>query len=145
MTGGTITEAEAVDGLLHCAHLIWDGSLQYTGESEVVNGGMPHEMGHEVLRDLVTAAIGRSPASYSARTAIAIGDGGEAVDRVSLIMGVFLELDGDGRLVSISIDPTRIRKRRRLMEFVGAGRDSEADVALRHDDYLAMQDPHGRD
>ena len=34
-----------------------------------------------------------------------MGDGGEVLDRVSLIMGVFLELDREGRLVSISIEP----------------------------------------
>ena len=145
LNDGAIVAEEAVKGLRHCAHLIRDGSLQYTGESEVVNGGMPHEMGHGVLKSLVRAAIGKSPGSYKARTTIPVGDGGDVLDRVSLIMGVFLELDRDGRLVSVSIDPGRFRKRRKLMAFVGASKDPEPDVALRHDDYLAMQDPHGRD
>ena len=145
LNAGTLVGAEAVNGLLHCAHLIRDGSLQYTGESEVVNGGIPHELGHEVLKSLVKAAIGKSPGSYKARTTITVGEGGEVLDRVSLIMGVFLELDRDGRLVSVSIDPGRFRKRRKLMAFVGASEDPASDVALRHDDYLAMQDPHGRD
>ena len=141
----TIVAEEAVKGLNHCAHLVRDGSLQYTGETEVVNGGMPHEMGHEVLKGLLRAAVGKSPGSFKARTKIPVGDGGEVLDRVSLIMGVFLELDGEGRLVSIDIEPGRLRKRRKLMAFVGASEDPEPDVAQRHDDYLAMQNPHGRD
>ena len=141
----TIVADEAVKGLRNCAHLIRDGSLQYTGESEVVNGGMPHEMGYEVLRGLLRAAIGKTPGSYKASTTIPVGEGGDVLERVSLIMGVFLELDREGRFVSISIEPGKFKKRRRLMAFVGASEDPEADVALRHDDYLAMRDPHGRD
>ena len=60
----TIVKEYAVKGLSHCAHLVGNGSLQYTGETEVVNGGMPHEMDHEVLRRLLRAAIGKSPGSY---------------------------------------------------------------------------------
>ena len=145
LNGGPIVAEEAVKGLRHCAHLIRDGSLQYTGESEVVNGGMPHEMGYEVLKSLVRAAIGKSPGSYRAKTTIPVGEGGGVLERISVIMGVFLELDRDGRLVSVSIDPGRFKKRRKLMRIIGIGTESEPDVALRHDDYLAMQDPHGRD
>ena len=141
---GTIVADEAVGGLRHCAHLIRDGSLQYTGESEVVNGGMPHEVGYKVLKSLVRAAIGKSPGSYRAKTTMSVDEGGDVLERISVIMGVFLELDRDGRLVSISIDPGRFRKRRKLMAFVGASKDPEPDVALRHDDYLAMQDSNGR-
>ena len=140
LSDGIIVEDEAIKGLRHCAHLIRDGSLQYTGESEVVNGGISHEMGHEVLRSLVRAAIGKSPGAYKAKTTIPVGEGGDVLERISVIMGVFLELDRDGRLVSISVDPGRLRKRRKLMAFVGASEDPEPDVALRHDDYLAMQD-----
>ena len=145
LNGGPIVAEEAVKGLRHCAHLIRDGSLQYTGESEVVNGGMPHEVGYEVLKSLVRATIGKSPGSYRAKTTIPVGEGGDVLERISVIMGVFLELDRDGRLVSVSIDPGRFKKRRKLMRIIGIGTESEPDVALRHDDYLAMQDPHGRD
>ena len=145
LNGDTIGAEEAVKGLMHCAHLARDGSLQYTGESELVNGGIPHEMGHEVLKSLVRAAVGKSPGSYKAKTTIPVATGGDVLERVSVIMGVFLEFDRDDRLVSIAIDPGRFKKRRKLMAFVGASSDPEPDVALRHDDYLATQDPHGTD
>ncbi len=64
-------------------------------------------------------------------------------EQVPAIRGVYLDLDKDTRLVSISIDPRKVRERRSLMEFVGAGKDPEPDVSTRHDDYLAMEDPHG--
>ncbi len=49
-----------------------------------------------------------------------------------------------GRAVSISINPGKFRKRREAMKIVGIGRDPDPYASIRHDDYLAMQDPHGR-
>lgn len=139
-----IVGEEAVKWPSHCAHLIRDGSLRYTGEADVVNVGVPNEMGHVVLGRLVRAAIGKSPGSCRVRTTIPLGDGGDVLDRVSLIMGVFLELDREGRLVSMSIEPARLKKRPKLMAFVGASNDPEPDVVQRHDEYLGMQDSDGR-
>lgn len=137
---GTITAEEAVKGLQHSAALTRDGNLPY-GRYD----NLPHEIGHDVMKGLVKAAISKSPGSYKSKTTVALGKGGPVLEQVSIIMGVFLDLDKDGRLVSLSIDPGKYRKRRKLMKIVGIARDPEPDVAARHDYYLAMQDPHGRD
>ncbi len=128
---GAITAGEAVKGLQHCANLIRDDNL-------------PEEVGYETVKGLVKAAIGKSPGSYKSNATVPLDeDGGPVLERVSAIRGVYLEFDRERRLVSISIHPRKVRERRRLMEFVGASSDPEPGVASRHDDYLAMQDPHG--
>lgn len=129
---GTVTAEEAAKGLQHCANLIRDDNLA-------------EEVGYETLKDLIRAAIGKSPGSYRSKTTVPLGEGsgGRVLERVSAIRGVSLDLDRERRLVSISIHPGKVRERRRLMEFVGASKDPEPDVAARHDDYLAMQEPHG--
>ena len=135
----TLTPGEAAKGLQHCAALIRDDNLPYGWDES-----LSHQMGYEVLKGLLRAALGKSPGSYKAKTTVPVGEGGgPVVEQVSVIMGVFLDLDTNRRLVSVSIHPGKYRKRRKLMEFVGASSDPEPDVALRHDDYLAMQDPHG--
>ena len=135
---GSITAEEAVQGLEHCAALIKDDNLPYGWDEN-----LSHEMGYEVKKGLLRAALGKSPGSYRSKTTVPVsGDGGPILESVSVIMGVFLNLDRNRRLVSVSIDPGKYRARRKAMAFVGASRDNP-DVALRHDDYLAMQDPHG--
>lgn len=47
------------------------------------------------------------------------------------------------KLISVTISPQRYRERKKLMAFVGIGKDTATDVAMRHDDYLAEIDPHG--
>ena len=138
LDAGAITAEEAVRGLEHCAALlkgenmwyVWDNNLQY-------------EMDHDVLKALVRTVLGKSPGSYKSKTTVSVGKG-DVLEQVSVILGVFLDLDRNGRLVSISIDPYKYRKWPKLMKFVGGSRD-ESDVALRHDYYLSLQDPHGRD
>ena len=138
MDDGSITAEEAVQGLEHCAALIKDDNLPYGWDES-----LSHEMGYEVKKGLLRAALGKSPGSYKSKTTVPVsGDGGPILESVSVIMGVFLDLDRNRRLVSVSIDPGKYRARRKAMAFVGASRDNP-DVALRHDDYLAMQDPHG--
>ena len=128
---GSVSPDDAVKALQHCAALIKDDSL-------------PDEAGYEALKGLVSAGIGKSPGSYKAKTTVPLGeDGGEIHEQVSAIRGVYLDLDRNSRLVSISVNPSKVRERRSLMEFTGASEDAEPDVASRHDDYLAMQDPHG--
>ena len=127
----TVTAEEAAQGLQRCANLIRDDNL-------------PEEVGYEVLKGLIRAALGKSPGSYRTKTSVPLGEGsGRVLERVSAIRGVYLDLDRERRLVSISIHPGKIRERRQLMKFVGASKDPEPDVAARHDDYLAMQEPHG--
>ena len=138
MDDGSITAEEAVQGLEHCAALIKDDNLPYGWDEN-----LSHEMGYEVKKGLLRAALGKSPGSYRSKTTVPVsGDGGPILESVSVIMGVFLNLDRNRRLVSVSIDPGKYRARRKAMAFVGASRDNP-DVASRHDDYLAMQDPHG--
>ena len=36
----------------------------------------------------------------------------------------------------------KVRQRRKLLSFVGAGQDAEPDVAQRHNEYLARIDPY---
>ena len=128
---GAMTPEEAVAGLRHCAALIRDDNL-------------PDEAGYHALTGLVKAATGKSPGSYKSKTTVPIDDGGSPVlERVPAIRGVYLELDRDRRLVSISVHPGKVKERRRLMEIVGMGQDPQSDVASKHDDYLAMQEPHG--
>ena len=138
MDDGSITAEEAVQGLEHCAALIKDDNLPYGWDES-----LSHEMGYEVKKGLLRAALGKSPGSYRSKTTVPVsGDGGPILESMSVIMGVFLNLDRNRRLVSVSIDPGKYRARRKAMAFVGASRDNP-DVASRHDDYLAMQDPHG--
>ena len=131
---GTITPKEATKGLQHCANLLKDDIFS-----------LPNKAEHDSLKALIRAAIGKSPGSYKSKTTVPLDQDGKGpvVEQVSIILGVYLDLDRNGQLVSISVNPKKVRKWREIMKFVGASRD-EPDVALRHDDYLAMQDPHGR-
>ena len=140
MDEGTLTPGGALAGLQHCATLIRDDYLPYGWDES-----LSHEMGYEVLKNLLKQAIGKSPGSYTVKTTVPVGEGGGAsVEHISLIRGVLLGLDANRRLVSVSIHPGKYRERRKLMTIVGIGSDPNPDVALRHDDYLAMQEPHGR-
>lgn len=142
LNDGTLTSDGALEGLQHCAALIRDDSLPYTGEGE--EDDLTYRIDHEVLKALVRAAIGKSPGSYKSKASIPVGQGGAPVlERVSVIMGVHLELDRNGQLVSIAVNPGRFKQRGKLMKIVGVGSDPEPDVAARHDLYLAVQDPHG--
>ena len=131
METGSATAPEAIKALQHCAVLIVDDSL-------------PEEANYEKLKRLISTGIGRSPESFKSEATIQIGEGfGDVHERISGIRGVYLDLDRRMRLVSISIDPRKVRERRRLMEFVGPSRDPDPLASLRHDDYLASEDPHG--
>ena len=129
-----ITPEEAAKGLQHCANLLKDDIFS-----------LPDEAEHDSLKALIRAAIGKSLGSYKSKTIVPLDQDGKGpiVEQVSVILGVYLDLDRNGQLVSISVNPKKVRKWREIMKFVGASRD-KPDVALRHDDYLAMQDPHGR-
>lgn len=125
-----LTKAEAVKGLHHYAMLIRDDAFY-------------NEVEDSDFKALVKATVGKSPGSFRVKTTVSVGDGGPVVERVSALRGVYLDLDGERRLVSVSIHPGKMREHRRLMKIVGIGSDCKSDVASRHDYYLAMQDPHG--
>ena len=131
---GTITPQDAAKGLQHCANMLKDDIFS-----------LPEEADHDSLKALVRAAIGKSPGSFKSKTTVPLDQGGKGpvAEQASVIMGVYLDLDRNRQLVSISINPKEVRKRREVMKFVGASRDVP-DVAARHDYYLALQDPHGR-
>ncbi len=140
MDEGTLTPGGALTGLQYCAALIRDDNLPYGWDES-----LSHEMGYEVLKNLLKQAIGKSPGSYTVKTTVPVGEGGgTSVEHISLIRGVLLGLDSNRRIVSVSIHPGKYRERRKLMTIAGIGSDPNPDVALRHDDYLAMQEPHGR-
>lgn len=132
MDTGALESGEAAQALQHCANLLRDDPWTPDVKYEAVMG-------------LLKAALDQSPGSCKAKTTVPLSGavGGPAIDQVSAIRGVYLDLDREGRLVSISINPRKYKERRKLMAFVGGSRDPEPDVAARHDDYLAMQDPHG--
>lgn len=131
METGSATAREAIEALQHCAVLIVDDNL-------------PEEADYKNLKRLISTGIGRSPESYKSEATIQIGEGkGEVQERISAIRGVYLDLDRDRRLVSVTINPRRVRGRRALMEFVGASKDPDPLASTRHDDYLSSEDPRG--
>ena len=118
LAAGTLPPDAAAKGLQHCANLIIDDSLDKT-------------VGYETVKALVTAAIGKSPGSVKANTTVPVAGGrdGNVVEQVSAIRGVYLDLDREGCLVSITINPRQVAERRRIMKFVGAGSDPAPDIA----------------
>lgn len=132
---GSATPEDAAKGLEHCANLLRDDIF-----------GLPECADYETLKDLIRAAIGKSPGSYRSKTTVPLGNGGGPVlERISVIRGVYVDLDRNRQLMSVSISPQEVRGRKKLMEVVGAFRDTDSNVAARHDDHLAMRDPHGND
>ncbi len=124
---------EALRALQHCAELIRDDNL-------------PDAVDHETMKSLLAAAIGKSPGSIKAKTTIPLVDDPNApiLETVSAIRGVYLNLGKGHRLVSIGVNPTKVKEFREMMKIIGivGGVDTATDVAARHDDYLAAQDPH---
>ena len=126
-----ISRGEAAKGLEHCATLIRDDTL-------------PAGVGHSTLIALLKSVLGKSPGSFKSVQTVAVGDDEtrQIVFHISLVKGAKLNLDRDMRLVSITVTPSKVRQRRKMLRFVGAGKDVASDVAARHDDYLAEQSPH---
>ncbi len=125
-----ISKSEAIRGLNHYASLIRDDAFV----KEVEEG---------LLKSLIKAVIGKSPGTFKAKTTVPIEQGGRILEPIAAMRGVYLDLDGERRLVSVTINPGKMREHRRLTKIVGIGSDSKSDVATRHDDYLATQEPHG--
>ena len=124
-------QPDAIRALQHCATLIQDDSL-------------PAEYDHATLVALMKPILGKSPGSFKAISTVTIkgAEQREVINHVSLIRGVVLNLDRNAQVVSITVTPRKVRERRKLLEIVGVARDSEPDVALRHDHYLTQVDPH---
>jgi hypothetical protein len=128
---GINDESEAIRALEHCATLIRDDSL-------------PTEYDHVTLVALLKPILGKSPGSFKAISTVTIkgAEQREVINHVSLIRGVVLNLDRNAELVSVTVTPRKVRERRKLLAIIGVARDSEPDVALRHDHYLTQVDPH---
>lgn len=117
---------QAVEGLEHCAVLLEDYFLLE---------GVRHDDRVKLLK----AAVGKSPGSFKRNETIMIADGKsseDVVNKLSFVRGVYLELDREFRLVSISVVPRQVRERKKLMAIVGMIDDPVTDVSTRYEDYL---------
>ncbi len=117
---------QAVEGLEHCAVLLEDYFLLE---------GVRHDDRVKLLK----AAVGKSPGSFKRNETIMIADGKsseDVVNKVSFVRGVYLELDREFRLVSISVVPRQVRERKKMMALVGMIDDPVTDVSTRYEDYL---------
>ena len=132
---GVMSSEEAVKALEHFAPLAQD----------VRWAALPY---YDARIMLLKSAIGRFPCSFERKETVHIDSreaSGKIVNSVPLLRGVNLELDTDWRLLSITVSPHVFRERRKIMDLFGMSHELKVDVALRHDDYLADIDPHGRD
>ncbi len=117
---------QAVEGLEHCAVLLEDYFLLE---------GVRHDDRVKLLK----AAVGKSPGSFKRNETIMIADGKsseEVVNKVSFVRGVYLELDKEFRLVSISVVPRKVREWKKMMALAGMIDDPVTDVSTRYEDYL---------
>ena len=136
LTEDALSSDRAIKGLEHCATLIEDDSL-------------PEYVRHDVLVKLLKSAIGKSPGTFKKNETIRIAESQpseDVVNRVSLVRGVYLELDRESRLVSISVVPREVKERKKLLAIVGMIDDPVSDMSTRYEDYLYLPetDPHGR-
>jgi hypothetical protein len=60
----------------------------------------------------------RAPDSYQSETTISLYKGGPVEHSLSAIRGMFLQLDGDRRLVSVTIDPVKVAEGRSMLEMI---------------------------
>ena len=117
---------QAVKGLEHCAILIEDYFL--------LEG-----VGRDSLVKLLKPVIGKAPGSFKRNETIMIAEdrpSEDVVHRVSIVRGVYLELDREFRLVSISVVPRKVREWKKMMALAGMIDDPVTDVSTRYEDYL---------
>lgn len=125
---------DGIKGLQHYAHI-------------KIHDSFSTDATFDVAERLFKTAFGKSHRSYKRKTTIPVaGEGAAPVqERVTVLRGVYLELDRNRRLVSVSVNPTKVKEMAKLMKIVGIIKDAPRDMAEKHDDYLAMIGPHGRD
>ena len=131
---GDADAQDAVSGLQHYANI-------------KIHDSFSMDATFDMAQRLFKAAFGKSHHSYKRKTTIPVAgdDAGPVQERVTVLRGVYLELDRNRRLVSVSINPTKVKELAKLMKIVGIIKHAPPDMAEKHDDYLAMIDPHGRD
>ena len=127
----TKTKTAAVDALERCANLLFHDRRTYLADRETVQG-------------LFCKVTGKPPESYDYDTTVPMRDGGPVKHHLSVIRGVYFQLDSECRLVSIAIEPIKVAEGRSMLDMIKPRPDIATDVSARHDDYLGTQDPHGR-
>ena len=128
---GVLTRGQALAALECAAHVILDNWMNY-------------DLDYGAGSALVQKALGKPLDAFTTESIIRIADG-EPLHRAFMLRGVSLQLDNGGRLVSVGVEPQRLRERAKLMAFVGKHRDAETDVSAPRDYHWGTQDPHGRD
>lgn len=134
LASGNADPQDAVKGLQHYANI-------------KIHDTFCADATYDMAQRLFKAAFGKSHGSYKRKTTIPVaGEGaGPAQEQVTVLRGVCLELDRNRRLVSVSVNPTKVKEMAKIMKIVGIIKDAPPDLADKHDDYLAIIDPHGRD
>ena len=118
---------QAVKGLEHYAILLEDDNV-------------PSSLRHDDRVKLLKAAVGKSPGSFKRDETIimSVGKSSEdVVNRLSFVRGVYLGLDREFQLVSISVVPRKVRERKKMMALVCMIDDPTiTDLSTRYEDYL---------
>lgn len=108
----------AIRALEHCAVLTEDDSL-------------PREIDYKTLLRLFRFAIGKPISEVKGKATITIQreQSDKAVNHVSLIRGVILDLSSDMRLVSVTVNPQKVKERRRAVRFIAMTKDVSRSTA----------------
>jgi hypothetical protein len=118
----TLTPAEAVEGLEHGANLLVD---------DFTPGYPPRQ---ELLK-LVRKATGIQPRKTGKPAEKAVREG-ESSRTVPVVRGLDLHLTWEFKLIKVTMDPNQWRLRSQALGIIGIGKETAADVAENHDDYL---------
>ena len=118
----SLTPEEAVQGLEHGANLLVDD----------FSPGYPPRQ--ELLK-LVRKATGIQPRKTGKPAEKAVREG-ESSRIVPLVRGMDLHLTWEFNLIKVTMDPNQWRLRTQALSIIGIGKDTAADVAENHDDYL---------
>ncbi|MBM3154751.1 MAG: hypothetical protein FJ008_05385 [Chloroflexi bacterium] len=80
-----------------------------------------------------------SPVSKRGKVRQIVVSKGEPARSIALLRGVQAHLTWDKKLLNIEVDPKRLAERDAALKLVGVARDSDKDVAHRHDYYLSKE------
>lgn len=103
-----VNRQDALKALEHCAVLIEDDNL-------------PSMIERRILLRLLGLSLGKPLSEVTADTTIEIlqNTDGTAVNHITLLRGVVLNLTQDMHLVSVSVIPQRVKESPRAMRFIG--------------------------
>ena len=118
----SLTEDDAIHALEDWAALI-------------ASGHRPLGLEYEQAAALFRSATQRDLSSFGSSEDILVGRVAQEPSReVSVIRGMRVKLTDDMRLRSIIVLPDKLAERKRLLAFVGIGKDTATDVAENHDE-----------